>query len=276
MEALEQTKNDEERMKKITAYQVPALLNAHPGLTALAVFENNEDRRFEPNKFDDAIRNALHAQATATFNRPFNTRLSHDEIFVNDVIFASASSYLDDDDGLLITKHIAGFIYQHRWNNRGKPPIDVQIECQFRMMLHKRTKAFIAVLADKQIYYFIVEKDLATQERITAALTAFSLNVQNNTPPPIDVPAPETISTVANELAATNTNEIASAWLKIREQRNEALTAVKHIEARFDAHKTELCRRIPPGEHIDVSQTRIIHHATNGSLKTESLNNDFF
>lgn len=269
--------------KVISAFEAPALLDAHPTLTRYSLYERLIG---PPQTFgaaglaaclsDGAMR---FAQTEYDWAAPVNKRF---EMATDCGISAEGRAFVTSDQAgpLVVTfLHLADYLHRASWGKAGVPPYAFQIQANWIMWLSGHTRLAFLVLSDKRLTVYEVQRDEALIAKIEKAIADMAIAIDTTTPPPIDAeiivrdtPTP----TNETETAPADLDDLVRRFRLAREAKAITANSATFADHAAEAASNALKAALPQGSGHVVDGTRTFHNAKNGRLTEEKIDGTYF
>ena len=269
--------------KVITAFEAPALLDAHPTLTRYSLYERMIG---PPQSFgsaglatclsDGAMR---FAQAEYGWQIPVNKRF---ELDTDCGIKAEGRAFLtSDEQGPLVVTflHLADYLHRASWGKSGVPPYAFAIQANWIMWLSGQSRHAFLVLAYKRLVLYEIQRDDALIKRIVAAIAAMAEAIDTGTPPPMDVeitelPVPAPLNNPDEQPA--NLDELVRRFRQAREAKSVTANSAVFADQASEAASNALKAALAQGSHHEIDGVRTFHNAKTGRLTEEKIDGTYF
>lgn len=268
--------------RSISAFEAPALIDVHPTLSRLALYERLNTDNTPPSR--PGLQTCLESGAITFAQDEY--RLEPPirrtwELQPHPDITSKAAGWMTNDDKgpiVYIFAHIPQFVHQNAWGRTGVPPIQFKVMAQWVMMHAGVDRAAFLVLVDKAVRVYEVQRDENVINRLIAGCIDMATALSTNTPPPADAVAEETkpAAQPTDDPNSVNLDEIAQRWLDASILKATSANDATMAEAAEAAAGDVLRRHLAPGETHVVNGTRIIHNATRGRLIQEQIDELYF
>jgi hypothetical protein len=269
--------------RTITAYEAPALIDAHGAMTRLALYERLTGVPTSPKEAGLASRIATGVveQASEDFGWKPPVRNDFRMPIEGTALEGHSRAYVTADaEGTFVAvfQHVPAYVHSYGWNKSGVPPHVAVVQAQWAMAMAQATRLAYVVLADKRIVIYWVARDDEMIARLMAAAAEMQRRIDANDPPPIDATPDEGPVAVAppKEGESVDLDELAGRWRGSQIQRAATQNALQLVEHAYEAATEALKATIPPGGHHDYDGVRIHHHAKNKRLTEEKIDGLYF
>ena len=267
----------------ISAFEAPALLDAHPTLTRYSLYERLIG---PPQSFgaaglatclaDGAMRFAQNEYRWAT---PVNKRF---ELATDCGILVEGRAFVTSDQvGPLVVTflHLADYLHRASWGKAGVPPYAFQIQANWIMWLSGHDRLAFLVLSDKRLTVYEVQRDDALIQKIADGVTAMAAAIETNSPPPMDaeiVLSEAAVPDVATDNAPADLDDLVRRFRLAREAKAVTANSATFAEHAAEAASNALKSALPQGKGHEVDGTRTYHNAKNGRLTEEKIDGTYF
>lgn len=269
--------------KVITAFEAPALLDAHPTLTRYALYQRLTGQPEPKGSIglatcisDGAMRFAQDEFGWAKpVNKPF-------EIDCENGIKAQSRGYLtEDSEGplLVVFLHLADFIHRNSWGKSGVPPLAFIIQANWVMWQANQQRMAFLVLSDKRVVVYHVDRNQGIIDQLAQAIKEMGRAIENNEPPPIDALPSMGAPTAAQSLTEGSEaclDDLVRRWLDTSAAKAETANTATFAEQAAEAASQALKNTLPMGAHHDCDDNRVHHNAKTGRLTMEKINGAYF
>lgn len=267
----------------ISAFEAPALLDAHPTLTRYSLYE----RLIGPPPSYGAVGLATclsdgamrFAQSEYRWEVPVN---KHFETATECGIGAQGRAFVTKDGiGPLVVSflHIADYLHRASWGKAGVPPYAFQIQANWIMWLSGHERLAFLILADKRLHLYEVQRDNVLIDRIERAIADMAIAIETQTPPPIDVETSEPSSSAAqsNDAAApADLDDLVRRFRLARQAKSLVANSAAFADQASEAASAALKAALPQGSHHEIDGVRTYHNAKNGRLTEEKIDGTYF
>ena len=266
----------------ISAFEAPALLDAHPSLTRYALYERLTGAPDPKGRIglasclaDGAMRFAQEEYSwSSPVSRPF-------ERVMEGGLTARARAYVTtDQEGplLVVFLHLADYLHRLSWNKAGVPPLAFQIQANWIMWLADAPRMSFLVLTDKRLVLYEVTRDQALIDRLAKAVDDMAAAIDTNSPPPIDAePVPETSTApIEPDTEPADLDELVQRWRAATAVKAETANAATFADHAAEAATEVLKSALPKGAHHEFDGLRVHHNAKSGRLTEEKIDGKYF
>lgn len=273
--------------KTISAYEAPALLDAHPTMTRLALYERLSggadttpqaglasflaDRVIEFAASDNDWTNPIRRD----FRKGVEDGLAIDG-------FGRAWRMSDGaGEFVAVFTHLAAFLHSQTWSKAGAPPEAFIIQANWTMYMADAARLAYVVLADKRLIIYWVDRDDQIVQRLVDAVSEMAIRIEQKQPPAIDAVVDQAPIVIANddapgELPPADLDALAARWRATKLRRSTAHNEVETADHAYEAAAAALLKAIPQGSHHDSEGVRIHHNAKSGRLIEEKIDGAYF
>lgn len=269
--------------RTITAFEAPALIDAHGAMSRLALYERLTGAPTEPKEAGLASRISTGVVEQASEDYGWKAPIRHDfreRIGETDLMGHARGYVTADDDGtfLAVFQHVPAYVHSYGWNKAGVPPYVAVLQAQWAMWAAKAERLAFVVLADKKIVIYWVARDDAMIARLLEGAADMQRRIEASDPPPVDAATDEGPAAVVAPVEGSggDLDELAGRWRGAQIERAATRNAVQLAEHAYDAATAALKAAIAPGGHHDYDGYRIHHHAKTGALTEEKIDGLYF
>lgn len=271
--------------KVISAFEAPALLDAHPTITRHALYEaligaprSIGRAGISYHLADGALR---FAEEEYGWKTPVTKTFSGDAI--GGLVPTARVTMTSDAEGELavVFVHLADYLYRATWGKAGTPPEPFVIQANWAMWLSNTKRMAFLVLADKRIVLYELQRDEALVAKLSVAVSEMAKAVENRNPPPIDA-TPQALPTEAKQDDGSSSaepadlDELVQRFRNAREAKSMTANSATFAEQASDAASDALKNALPKGAHHDFDGVRTYHNAKTGRLTEEKIDASYF
>lgn len=269
--------------RTISAYEAPALVDAHGGLTRLALYERLSG---SPEDTPEAGLSAAIADHVVDFaarvNRwanPVRRNARFDA--TGDASIGGYARYWtttdEEGDFAIMFVHVAAYLFASRWRRAGMPPEDYTIQAQWTLMASGLGRLAVVALADRTPEIFWVDADAGMQQRLRAGADDMARRIAEKDPPPVDAEAEAKAKPGRDDTVAIVPIEKAHAdWRSARTDRASARNRVQFADQAYEAAERALLAVLAPGESHEHEGFRVTRNAKNDRLTEEKIDGLYF
>lgn len=269
--------------RTISAYEAPALVDAHGGLTRLALYERLSGKPESPPEAGLSAAIADHVVGFAAKVNRWANPVRRDGRFA-----ASQDGSIDgyarywttsDEDGefAVFFVHVAAYLFSSRWRRAGMPPEDYAIQAQWTLMASGLGRMAVVALADRTPEIFWIEADADMQARLRAGTEDMVRRIADKDPPPVDAEADAKAKPAKDESSTVVPIEKAHAdWRAARTDRASARNRVQFADQAYEAAERALLAALGPGESHEHEGFRVTRNAKNDRLTEEKIDGLYF
>lgn len=269
--------------RTITAYESPALIDAHGAMTRLSLYERLTGAPTSPKEAGLASRIATGVVEQASEDYGWKPPVRNDFRLPIDgtQMQGHARAFVTSDaEGTFIAvfQHVPAYVHAYGWNKAGVPPQVAVIQAQWALAMSQAERLAYVVLADKRILIYWVSRDEDMIARLMKGAVDMQVRIDAGDPPPIDsTTAEDPIAiTPPKEGEAVDLDELAGRWRAAQIQRAAAQNALQLHEHAYEAATEALKAAIPPGGHHDYDGVRIHYNAKTKRLTEEKIDGLYF
>lgn len=269
--------------KSINAYEAPALLDAHPTMSRLALYERLTGGSDSSPQAGLASYIAEGAIDFVAADNGWTKGARYD--FVKRAadglaIDGTARGWRMTDRGgefVAVFVHLAQFMHAQAWGKAGVPPEAFLIQANWTMFLADAPRLAFVVLADRRIVIYWVDRDEDIVGQLKAGVTDLARRIADKDAPPVDAvrQAAPTPTPVA-DAAAPDMDDLCTRWRAAQIARADQLNRTQTAEHAYDAATEALKRAIAPGSSHVHEGVRIHHNAKNSRLTEEKIDGAYF
>lgn len=272
--------------RAISAFEAPALLDAHPTLTRYSLYERLIGSPQAIGRLglasclaDGAMR---FAQAEYRWEIPVNKRFEFEA--ANGIKAEGRAFVTKDAEGpLLVTfLHMADFLHRSSWGKSGVPPYTFQIQANWIMWLADMPRMAFLVLSDKRLVLYEVQRDQLIIDRLIAGIDAIGVAIDTQTPPPVDaepespLPVPAAAAEEGGGPPPANLDDLVRRFRMSREAKSMTANTATFAEQASDAAASALKAALPQGSQHELDGIRTYHNAKTGRLTEEKIDGTYF
>jgi hypothetical protein len=269
--------------KTITAYEAPALIDAHSGLTRLSLYE-----RLAGGSGDApvaglaaAISNEVvgYAAQVNQWTKPIGRSELFDIAGSSDVRGHARFWRTSDSAGDFVVTfiHVAAYLFASRWRRAGMPPEDYMIQAQWVMMAAGADRLAVVALADKTPEIFWVDADLEIQRTLRGGAEDMVRRLAAGDPPAVDAVAEAVPATAEASEAPSVEPEVAVArYRAARIARSETKNRVQFADHEFECAEKALLTVLSPGASLEYDGVRLTRNAKNDRISEETIDGCYF
>lgn len=270
--------------RTITAYEAPALIDAHGTMPRLSLYERLTQGPEEIPEAGLSSRISTGVVEQASLDHDWKPPMRQDfrvPIEGTNLMGHARGFVTEDREGtfLAVFQHVPAYVHSHGWNKAGVPPYVAVIQAQWAMWASQAERLAYVVLADKKIVIYWVDRDEAMIARLLRGAADMDRRIIEKDAPPIDAVTEEGPAKVVRPVPGegpADLDELSARWRGSRVDRSAARNAVDLSEHAFEAATVALKAAIAPGSHHDYDGYRIHHHAKNGNLTEEKIDGLYF
>jgi hypothetical protein len=274
-------------IRTISAYEAPALMDAHGGLTRLALYERLAGSPEAPPQAglaaaisDDVVGFVARMNGwTKTIGRK-----ERFDIIENGSIQGYANYWTtSDEQGEFIVTfvHVASYLFSSRWRRAGSPPADYVIQAQWAMMAAGSKRLAVVALADKTPEVFWIDADEGIMAALRAGAADMSRRLEAKDPPPVDSetgPVDTNATRAAEEALAsvTDPDAVIARFRAAKIGRSEKRSEVQFADHEYDVAEKALMAILAPGASREYDGFRITRNAKNDRITEEKIDGLYF
>lgn len=269
--------------KVISAFEAPALLDAHPTLTRYELYERltGAPEAKGPVGLATCLSDGVmrFAQSQYGWSTPINKAF---EKSTDSGINAISRGFVAEEEGepiLVVFLHLADYLHRMSWGKSGTPPRAFIIQANWTMWLADQQRLTFLVLSDKRLVLYEVQRDQEIIDQLAKAIDDMAHAIENKSPPPVDaksVPETPRPATSDDDAPPVDRNELVRRWREATNARAETANTATFADHAAEAATTALKDALPKGEHHDFDGFRIHHNAKTGRLTEEKIDGHYF
>lgn len=269
--------------KVITAFEAPALLDAHPTLTRYALYERLQGppQSHGPVGLSTLLGDGAMRFAETEYGWSKPIQKTFRETSSTDIDLTARAFVTKDAGGdlLVVFVHIADYMHRMSWSKAGVPPLAFQIQANWTMWLGDHNRLAFLVLADKRLVLYEIHRDEAMIKRLEAGVAAMTQSINTKTPPPVDVSAPTIESLKEQDDTATETanlDTLVDRWRAARAAAADAKNIMVFADHADEAATAALKAVLAKGTSHEREGVRVHHNAKTGRLTEEKIDGQYF
>jgi len=273
--------------RTISAYEAPALIDAHGGLTRLALYERLAGSPEAPPQagLAAAISDPLIGYVasingwTKTIRRDARFDLSESDPIQGYARFWTTSD--GDGDFAVTFVHVAAYLFSSRWRRAGTSPHDYVIQAQWTMMAAGLRRLAVVALADKTPEIFWIDADDAIMQALRDGASDMAGRLDRKDPPPVDsetAPVDTVASRAAEEAraAVADPDAVIARYRAAKMGRTEARNTVQFADHEYEVAERALMAVLAPGASREYDGFRITRNAKNDRITEEKIDGLYF
>lgn len=273
--------------RTISAYEAPALIDAHGGLTRLALYERLAGSPEAPPQAGLASVIADPLIGYVAEMNGWSKTIRRDkrfEVTGGDAVqgYARYWSTSDEQGDFAVTFiHVAAYLFASRWRRAGTPPQDYVIQAQWTMMGAGVRRLAVVALADKTPEIFWIDADDAMMEALRKGAEDMASRLERKDPPPVDsqtAPA-ETAATMQNDepgTAAADPDAVMARYRAAKMGRTEARNTVQFADHEYEVAERALMAILAPGASREYDGFRLTRNAKTDRITEEKIDGLYF
>jgi hypothetical protein len=266
--------------KSITAFEAPALVDAHSNVTRLELYERLQGKTLPKGTAGLTSYVSQGAMEFAAQDAGWRKLSKHDRSADIGGVkgFASAWTTADTDgEFVAVFQHVPQYMHAISWAKAGVPPRGAVLSATWTAMVFGIERVAIVVMTDRRIVTYWVEPGKDDVDLLTAASADMARRLAENDPPPLDsaeepTPAPAN----AAEAAPQDLDALVLRWKATSTVAADAGNASKLATAAADAAAVALKAMLPKGSAHEVDGIKVSHNAKNGRLLEEKTDAAYF
>lgn len=269
--------------KTITAFEAPALIDAHSGLTRLSLYERLTGSTSDAPVAGLAAAISNEVVGYAAQINQWAKPIGRSELFdiaEGTEIRGHARFWRTSDgagDFIITFTHVAAYLFASRWRRAGMPPADYVIQAQWAMMAAGAERLAVVALADKTPEIFWVDADKAIQDALRDGAQDLVRRIAASDPPPVDAVAVPVTPEVVEQAAPAVEPEVAVArYRAARIARAETKNRVQFADHEFECAERALLTVLMPGASLEYDGVRLTRNAKNDRISEETIDGCYF
>lgn len=272
--------------RTISAYEAPALIDAHGGLTRLALYERLAG---SPEGIpqgglaaaiaDDVVGFVANANGWAKpIRRDVRFDASQDASVQGYARFWTSSDA--EGDFVITFTHVAAYLFSSRWRRAGMPPEDYAIQAQWTMLGASARRLAVIALADKTPEIFWVDLDQTMIDALKAGAEDMARRLAAKDPPPVDSETTPTVAAVTTDAggsqSAGDPDQIAARFRAAKIGRSEAKSKVQFADHEYELAERALLAVLAPGASHEYDGFRLTRNAKTDRITEEKIDGLYF
>lgn len=266
--------------KSITAFEAPALVDAHSNVTRLELYERLQGKVLPKGAAGLTSYVSQGAMEFAAQDAGWRKLAKHDRS--TDIAgvkgFASAWTTADaDGEFVAIFQHVPQYMHGISWAKAGVPPRSAVLSATWTAMVFGISRVAIVVLTDRRIVIYWVEPTQEDFDALTSAAADMARRLAENDPPALDsAEEPAIAPTTAAEAAPQDLDALVQRWKATSQVSADASNASKIATAAAEAATVALKAKLPKGASHEVDGIKVSHNAKTGRLLEEKTDAAYF
>ncbi len=273
--------------RTISAYEAPALIDAHGGLTRLALYERLAGSPEAPPQagLASVIADPLVGYVAAmngwskTIRRDVRFDVSKDEGIQGYARFWATSD--EQGDFAVTFTHVAAYLFASRWRRAGTPPQDYVIQAQWTMMGAGVRRLAVIALADKTPEIFWIDADDSIMDSLRLGAEDMAKRLERRDAPPVDsqtapVETPANKEAEDAKAAAADPDAVMARFRAARMGRAEARSTVQFADHEYEVAERALMAILAPGASLEYDGYRITRNAKTDRITEEKIDGLYF
>lgn len=273
--------------RTISAYEAPALIDAHGGLTRLALYERLAGSPEAPPQagLASVIADPLVGYVAAmngwskTIRRDVRFDVSKDEGIQGYARFWATSD--EQGDFAVTFTHVAAYLFASRWRRAGTPPQDYVIQAQWTMMGAGVRRLAVIALADKTPEIFWIDADDSIMDSLRLGAEDMAGRLERRDAPPVDsqtapVETPGNKEAEDAKAAAADPDAVMARFRAARMGRAEARSTVQFADHEYEVAERALMAILAPGASLEYDGYRITRNAKTDRITEEKIDGLYF
>ena len=266
--------------RSITAFEAPALLDAHSNVTKLELYERLQGKTMPkgaPGLASFVAQGAMEfAAQDAGWRKLSKHERSRDIAGIRG--YSNGWTTADDAGEFVATfQHVPQYMHSISWAKAGVPPRAAVLSATWTALVFEVKRVAIVVLADKRLVTYWVEPTQEDFDALTAAAADMARRIAENDAPPVDS-ADEVEAKPAQEAdaSAQDLDALVIRWKATADVAADASNDSKLATAAADAATTALKAKLAKGAVHEVDGIRVSHNAKTGRLYEEKTDAAYF
>jgi len=266
--------------KSITAFEAPALVDAHSNVTKLELYERLKGKTLPKGAPGLTSFVAQGAMEFAAQDAGWRKLAKHDRSKDVAGIMGWASAWTTSDadgDFVAVFQHVPQYMHSISWAKAGVPPRSAVLSATWTALVFDVKRVAVVVLTDKRIVTYWVEPTQDDFDALTAAAADMARRIAEDDAPALDSgDGPVKAPTPDADAPPQDLDALVVRWKATSDVSADAANASKLATAAAEAATVALKAKLPKGAVHEAGGIKVSHNAKSGRLYEEKTDAAYF